>query len=90
MESTGWWIGVSPDVVRDDRGEITGIGYLRLPPPEHSWIVHFDQAHCGPVSGGGAEAGVEGGQAVVGAGLIVLGGGADGGLGGGTDRGGTR
>ena len=41
--------------------------YVRLPPPEHSRTVYWGQAHYGPVSGSGAEDGVNDGQAVVGA-----------------------
>ena len=67
---------------------ITGGEDLCLLPPEHSLTVYCDQAHYGPVSGGGVEDGVKGVQLVVGAGRIRLGGDADGGLGGGTDEGG--
>ena len=66
-------------------GCIAGDGDLHIPPPEHSRTVYCGQAYYGPVSGGGAEAGVKGDQAVVGAGLIVCGGDADGGSGVGTD-----
>ena len=53
----------------------------------------FPTAHCtcaifGPVSSGGAEAGVKVSQAVVGSGRLGLGGDANVGSGGGTDRGG--
>ena len=59
-------MGLSPAGGRDGEGGIEGGGDLRLPSPEHSRTVYCDQAHYGPVSGGGAEAGAKGGQAVVG------------------------
>ena len=68
-------MGVSPTGVRGGGGRIIGGGDLRLPSPEHSCTVHCDHAYYGPVYGGGAEAGVKGGQAVVGAGRLGLGGG---------------
>ena len=61
----------------DGRVGITGGGYLRLLPPEHSCKVYCNQYHHGPVSGDGAKAGVKGGQAVVVSGRIGLGGDAD-------------
>ena len=85
-ESKGWYMGVPPSVGSDDGGGITGGGYLHIPPLEHSHTVHCNQDHYGPISGGGAESGVKGVQAVVGAGWLGIGGDADGGLGGGTDR----
>ena len=81
-------MGLSPAGGRGGGGGTAGGGDLRLPPPEHSRTVYYDQAHYGPVSGGGAEAGVKGGQAVVGAGRTGFGGDADGDSGGGTDGGG--
>ena len=83
-------MGVSPAVVRDGGGRITGGVDLRLPSPEHSRTVHFDQAHYVPVSGGGSKARVKGCQAVVVAGRIGLGGDLEGGSVGGTDEGGKR
>ena len=61
---------------------------IRLTPPEHSCIVHCNQDHYGPVSGGSLEAGVKVDQEVVGEGRLGLGGDADGGPGGGMDGGG--
>ena len=87
---TGWLMGVSPAGGHNGRVRITGGRYIRLLFPEHSRTVHCDQAHYGPVSGGVEEAGVKGGQAVVLAGWIGIGGYADGILGGGTDGGGGR
>ena len=75
-------MGVFPSGGSNGRGGIKEYGYLLLSPPEHSCTVHCIQAHYGPVSGGEAEAGVNGGQAVVGSGRLGLGGDADGGLGG--------
>ena len=49
--------------------------------------ISFYQAHYGPVSGGGVEAGIKGAQEVVRAGRIGLGGDVDGLLGGRTGRG---
>ena len=81
-------MGISPAGGSDGGGGVTGGGYLRLPPPEHSHKVHCSQAHYGPVSGVGEASGVTGGQSVAGTGRIGLGMDADGGLGGGTDKGG--
>ena len=81
-------MGVPPSVGSDEGGGITGDGYLHLPPPEHSRAVYCFQAHYGPVSGDGMESKVKGGQAMVGSGRLVLGGDTDGGLVGGTDKGG--
>ena len=52
-----------------------------------SALGHCDQAHFGPVSSRGAETGSKDAQAVVGTGRGGCGRDADGGLGGGTDRG---
>ena len=88
-ERTGKWMGVSLAGGNNSGGGIIGIGDLKLLPPEHSHLVHGDQAHYGHVSGGGAEAGIKVGQAMVLAGRLGLGGDADGVLGGGTDGGGV-
>ena len=69
-------------------GMNTGGGDLSLPPQENSRKVNCNQAHYGPVSGGGAEAGVKGCQSVLGALRLGHGGGVDGGSGGRIDRGG--
>ena len=61
-ESTGRWMGVYPSGGSDGGGGIAGGGYLRIPSPEHSRKVHCNQAHYGPVSGGGTEYGVNGVQ----------------------------
>ena len=61
-----------------------------LLPLEHSCTVHCNQAHYVPVSGGGADSGVKGGQAVVVAVLLGLGGDADSGSGGRNVRSGGR
>ena len=82
--------GIPPAGGRDDRYGTAGGRYLRIPPPEHSCTVYCDQDHYGPVSNGGAEAGVKGNQTVVGAGRIGCGGYVYGGLGGGTDGGGEE
>ena len=74
-------MGVSSSIGRDGGGGINGGWYLHLPPPEHSRTVYCDQAHYGPVSGVRAEAGVKGGQAVVGEGRLGLLGDTYGGLG---------
>ena len=60
-------------------GRITGVGDLHLPPTKHSLTVHKNQAHYGPMSGGGETPGDKGAQEVVGAGGPGLGGDADGG-----------
>ena len=61
-------MGVSFTVVHNFRSGITGVGDLRLPPPEHS------HTHYGPVSSNGAEAGIKGGQELMGAGRLGIGG----------------
>ena len=71
-ESTGWWMGVSNSGGIHGGGGTKGGGDLHLPPLEHSRTFHCDQAHYGRMSGGGAEAGVKGGQAVVGAARLEL------------------
>ena len=87
-EKTGWSMNISPTGGRYGGGGIAGGGYLRLPLPEHSLKVYCDQAHYGSVSGGGAEAGVKGGQAVVVARQTRFEGDVDGGSGSRTDGGG--
>ena len=84
---TGRRMGVSPYGKIDDGGGITGGGDIHFLPLEHSHTVHCEQAHYGPVSGGGAVYGVNSGQVVVVTGQIGLGQDVDGGLGGITDRG---
>ena len=56
---------VSPAGGSDGLGDIIGVGYLHLPPPEHSRTVHYYQAHYGSVSGGGEASVVVGVQSVV-------------------------
>ena len=65
-------LGLYHDVGCDGGCYITGVGYICLLLQEHSRTVHCDQAHNGPVSGGVVEAGVKGGQGVVGAGWIRI------------------
>ena len=77
----GMCMSVSPAVGRDGGGGITGGGDLRLLPPEHSCTVHWDQTYYGAVSVGGSDARVKGGQFVVGAGRLGLGGDVNGGSG---------
>ena len=60
---------INPAGGRDGGSGTTGGGYLRLPPPDHGRTVHCDQAHYGPVSGGGAETGAKDIQVVVVTGL---------------------
>ena len=81
-------MGVSSTGGSDGGGGVKGGGDLCLLPQEKSCTVHCDQAHCGHVSVGSVEAGVKGGQEVVGLGRLRLGGDADGGSVGGTDGGG--
>ena len=71
----------------DGGGGTEGCGDRRLLPPEQIFTVHYDQAHYGPVYGGGAETGTMGIQSVLGTGRVGFGGDADGGLGGGTEGG---
>ena len=80
-------MGLSLVEGRNVGGGISGGGDLRLPPPEHSFTVYCDQAHCVPVSGIGSEAGVKGDQAVVeSVRTRCEGGGVGGGLGGEMER----
>ena len=58
------------DIV-DCRGLHKICGYLSHTLPEHGRTINFDQAHYGPVSGGGATPGDKGVEAVVGAGVYV-------------------
>ena len=69
-------------------GGLAGGRYLRLPPPEHSCTVYFDQTNYGPVSDKKTEAGSKGGNKMVGTGRFGIGGVVDGVPGGGTDIGG--
>ena len=79
-------MGLPPTGGSDGAGSISGGGYLRLPPPEQSCTVYFDQSHYVPVSRSGAQAGVKGGQAVVRSGRTGFGGDVYDGSGAGTDR----
>ena len=81
-------MGIYPAGVRNGGGRLSGGGDLHLPPLEHSGTVYCDQDHYGPVPGGVAEAVIEDGQSVVGAGSPVFGGDADSVSVGGTNRGG--
>ena len=54
--------------IRNVRGRPVGGGGLCLLPLEHSHTVYCGQANYGPVSGGGAETGSTGIQAVLGSG----------------------
>ena len=63
-------------------------GDLRLPPPEHGRVVHFNQDHYGPMSGGGVETGAKDIQVLVVTGSSGCVRDADSGSGGGTNRGG--
>ena len=58
-------MSVPPDVGSNVEGRIIGGGEPCILPQEYSFTVHCRKAHYAPVSGGGAEAGVKGGQAVV-------------------------
>ena len=58
-------VGIPPTGGCDGKGITAGGGDLRLPPPEHGCKVYCNQAHYGPVSGGGVETGAKGVQAVV-------------------------
>ena len=72
-------MGISPAGGSDGGGGVTGGGYLRLPPPEHSHKVHCSQAHYGPVSDGGVTPGDKFVEALVVAGVSGAGGDVDGG-----------
>ena len=77
LERTGRWISLSPAGGIDDRSDIIAGGDIRFPPPEYNSIVHCNKAHYGPVSGGGAAAGVKGVHYMVGSRRLGLGGDAD-------------
>ena len=86
LERARRWIFVSSAGVIDGGDGITGGGDIHIPPYEHSSTVHCNQAHYGPVSGGGAASRVKGVQYVVETGRLVLVWDADSVLGWGTDR----
>ena len=69
----------------DGGGGTEGGGDLRLPPPEHSHTVHYDQAHYRPVSGDKTKNGATCIQEDVETGRVGCGGDEDGGSGGRTD-----
>ena len=69
----GRLVGISPSGRRNGGGNITGGGYLSLPPSKHSHIVHCDQAHYVPVSGGREASRDKDVQVVVVTGRLVLG-----------------
>ena len=73
----GWRVGIPPSGGCNGGGGAAGVVDLHLPPPEHSFTVYCDQAHYGPVSGGGAETGATVVQAVVGKGRVGCGGDSD-------------
>ena len=85
LEMMGRSTGLSLDGLFNIRGGIAGGEELRLPPTEHSCTVYCNQAQYGLLPGGGEEAGVKGGQALVIAGRTVCWGNAVGGLVGRTD-----
>ena len=80
-------MGVPPNGVGNGRGDTEGGGYQRLPPPEHSLTVHFDQTHYGPMSGSGEITWDKGVKAVVGEGVSRPEWDAENGSGGGTSGG---
>ena len=86
-ERTVWSTGLSLSIRYDGGDRIAGGGNLSLILIENSRTVYCNQAHYGPVYGGGAEAGVKGGQVVVVAGRLRIGGGVGGVSGGETDKG---
>ena len=71
LERMGRSTGLSLDGVLNIRGGIADGEDLRLPPTEHSCTVYCNQAQYGLLPGGGEEAGVKGGQALVRAGRTV-------------------
>ena len=81
-------MGVSPAGGSDGGGEITGGGYIRLPPQEHIHTVHCVQARYRPVASVVAVSGFKGGQVVMGTVWLEFGQDADGGSGGEMDGGG--
>ena len=58
-------MGVSPADGRNEGGSIIGVGYLCLPPPEHSCTVNCNQFYYGHVYDVGEASRVTGGQEVV-------------------------
>ena len=83
-------MGISLYGGRYGRGGITGGGYLHILPPKHSRTVYFDLVYYIPVTGYRVEAGVKGGEAVMGSGQTGFIGNAGGGSGGEIDRGRER
>ena len=86
-EEVGRGIGLPPTGGCNGGGRFTGGGDLRLPPTEHSHTIYCDYTYCVTMSGGEAEAGGKGGNAMVvtrGFGFV---GDADSRPGGGADRG---
>ena len=78
-------MGIPPAGVRNGRGGDSRGGDLILMQTKYCFTVYCGHAHYGTFSGGGAEAGVKGDQAVVGSVRSGCGGDSGGGLGGGTD-----
>ena len=66
-------VGITPDGGRNCIGGTAGGGDLRLPLTEHGHTVYYDQDHCVPVSGDGAENRAKGVKAVVGTGQVGCG-----------------
>ena len=81
-------MGIYPAIGCDVGDDISGGGNLCHPLSEHIHTVYCNQTYFVPVSCSGAEASIKGGQLVVGSWQTGFVGDADGGLGGGTDRGG--
>ena len=81
-------VDIPPTGGRNDRSGNAGGGDIHLPPTEHGRIVHCYRAHYGTVFGGRAETKGEDIQAVLRTERVGCGRNADGGSGGGTDRGG--
>ena len=50
LEREGRIVDIPPAGGRNGGSTAAGVGYLRLPPPEHGYIVHCKQDHYGPVS----------------------------------------
>ena len=65
-------MGVSPTGRSYGGGVITGGGNLRLPPPEYSQKVIYDQDNYGPVSGGEEASRITVGQEVLISGILDL------------------
>ena len=53
-------MGIPPAGGRDGRGRTAGGGDLSIPPPEKSHTFYCNQAHYGPVYGGGSESRCQG------------------------------